>query len=686
MSGSRCERLTAATAPCAGPAPRADRLRLIGAVRQQAQPLGAVRRRCRARSGRGLGAAMMPAIGTPPRDDREIDGELIAAGEEFLGAVERIDQDEAAIEGRRRLGCRPFPPRSTGTPGSSRARPCRITASEASSAAVTGDWSGLSRCATLAADIVPDHRAGARDDRGQFVQQLCRLRRARFRNRASRCRSLSWRRVLGGCAGAVYHARKPMRPAIRQSCSHACTPSGDQSMSGSSIEALDLAALLCSRVCHDLISPVGAIVNGLEVLEEDKDEETKTFALDLIKKSANTASAKLQFCRIAFGAAGSAGAQIDTRRCREDLARLPGGRQDQARLEPAARAAGQEPGQAAAQHAADRRADHPARRQAHRRSDRRGRHAWASRSAPPAPMPRFPRRCRRCSPARPAARRSTPTASSRSMPGCWPRPAASRPPWRWTARRSSSARQVSALRCGGFRRLTRRLMPRIASADPQLKLNPSPTHWPALPTESGRRAKASSTKAFSMDDLLREFVTETNESLDVVDVELVRFEQDPNNAKILDNIFRLVHTIKGTCGFLESAAAGSAGARRRDADGQVSRRPAGDQRRRHAHSRHHRPHQGNSGIARARPARAGWRRRRSDRRSRAHGRAGRTASGAPARPSKRLARWRRKCSNGRCGRARIRSTTSSAPSAKRRSIRRPAKPAKPAPARDRRQG
>ena len=53
-----------------------------------------------------------------------------------------------------------------------------------------------------------------------------------------------------------------------------------------------------------------------------------------------------------------------------------------------------------------------------------------------------------------------------------------------------------------------------------------------------------------MDDLLREFVTETNESLDVVDVELVRFEQEPNNAKILDNIFRLVHTIKGTCGFL----------------------------------------------------------------------------------------------------------------------------------------
>ena len=54
-----------------------------------------------------------------------------------------------------------------------------------------------------------------------------------------------------------------------------------------------------------------------------------------------------------------------------------------------------------------------------------------------------------------------------------------------------------------------------------------------------------------MDDLLKEFLTETNESLDVVDNQLVRFEQEPNNAKILDNIFRLVHTIKGTCGFLD---------------------------------------------------------------------------------------------------------------------------------------
>jgi histidine phosphotransferase ChpT len=78
------------------------------------------------------------------------------------------------------------------------------------------------------------------------------------------------------------------------------------------LASLDLAALLCSRVCHDLISPVGAIVNGVEVLEEDKDEETRNFALELIKQSARQASARLQFCRLAFGAAGSAGAQIET--------------------------------------------------------------------------------------------------------------------------------------------------------------------------------------------------------------------------------------------------------------------------------------------------------------------------------------------------------------------------------------
>jgi histidine phosphotransferase ChpT len=78
------------------------------------------------------------------------------------------------------------------------------------------------------------------------------------------------------------------------------------------LDPLDLAALLCSRVCHDVIGPVGAIINGLEMLDEEQDAEMRGFALELIKKSAGQASARLQFCRLAFGAAGSAGVSIDT--------------------------------------------------------------------------------------------------------------------------------------------------------------------------------------------------------------------------------------------------------------------------------------------------------------------------------------------------------------------------------------
>jgi histidine phosphotransferase ChpT len=83
-------------------------------------------------------------------------------------------------------------------------------------------------------------------------------------------------------------------------------------MSALQLESLDLAALISSRLCHDVISPVGAIVNGLEVLEEEKDPAMREIALDLVRKSAEQASARLQFARLAFGAAGSAGAQIDT--------------------------------------------------------------------------------------------------------------------------------------------------------------------------------------------------------------------------------------------------------------------------------------------------------------------------------------------------------------------------------------
>lgn len=77
------------------------------------------------------------------------------------------------------------------------------------------------------------------------------------------------------------------------------------------LSGLDLAALLCSRVCHDAVGPVGAIVNGLELIEEDDSPETRELSLELIRKSARQASARLQFARIAFGAAGSAGSSVD---------------------------------------------------------------------------------------------------------------------------------------------------------------------------------------------------------------------------------------------------------------------------------------------------------------------------------------------------------------------------------------
>ncbi len=71
----------------------------------------------------------------------------------------------------------------------------------------------------------------------------------------------------------------------------------------------DLASLLCSRVCHDIISPVGAINNGLELLDEGGADAE---AMDLIRASAINASARLKFARLAFGASGSVGASIDT--------------------------------------------------------------------------------------------------------------------------------------------------------------------------------------------------------------------------------------------------------------------------------------------------------------------------------------------------------------------------------------
>jgi histidine phosphotransferase ChpT len=85
-----------------------------------------------------------------------------------------------------------------------------------------------------------------------------------------------------------------------------------QEMSQSSAPSdLELAALISSKICHDVIGPVGAIYNGLEILDEDDDAEAKSYALDVIRNVTEQASARLQFARFAFGAAGSAGALID---------------------------------------------------------------------------------------------------------------------------------------------------------------------------------------------------------------------------------------------------------------------------------------------------------------------------------------------------------------------------------------
>lgn len=84
---------------------------------------------------------------------------------------------------------------------------------------------------------------------------------------------------------------------------------------------LDFAALLVSRVCHDLVSPVGAVVNGLEVLEDERDAAMRADALKLVASSAEQAAARLQFCRIAYGAAGSAGAELDL----NEVGRIVGG-------------------------------------------------------------------------------------------------------------------------------------------------------------------------------------------------------------------------------------------------------------------------------------------------------------------------------------------------------------------------
>lgn len=77
------------------------------------------------------------------------------------------------------------------------------------------------------------------------------------------------------------------------------------------MDDIEFSAFLVSRVCHDLVGPLGAVVNGLEVMEDERDAAMRADALKIVSSSALQALARLQFMRIAFGAAGSAGAELD---------------------------------------------------------------------------------------------------------------------------------------------------------------------------------------------------------------------------------------------------------------------------------------------------------------------------------------------------------------------------------------
>jgi len=90
------------------------------------------------------------------------------------------------------------------------------------------------------------------------------------------------------------------------------------------ISAVDFASLLCSRLCHDLLSPVGALNNGLELLADEHDPEMRARCLELLSESAKASANKLKFFRLAFGAAGGFGETVDSREARAAIEGLFG--------------------------------------------------------------------------------------------------------------------------------------------------------------------------------------------------------------------------------------------------------------------------------------------------------------------------------------------------------------------------
>src|SRR5262245_51846887 len=232
---------------------------------------------------------------------------------------------------------------TAGMPGASRCRPRRIMSSAARSAMVTGLRSAFLSTATpgpkwdiskRAAVSTTSKRPSARDfasltsmpclDGGAFRPSTGSIRRVSPQPVVTKKQYLDRLRVtaLAGEAQSMYHsnayaqavplARVPGRalwsaigpPQLNQT-------RGPAMAQGAEPTDLELAALISSKICHDVIGPVGAIYNGLEILDEDDDAEAKSYAMDVIRNVTEQASARLQFARFAFGAAGSAGAQID---------------------------------------------------------------------------------------------------------------------------------------------------------------------------------------------------------------------------------------------------------------------------------------------------------------------------------------------------------------------------------------
>lgn len=111
-----------------------------------------------------------------------------------------------------------------------------------------------------------------------------------------------------------------------------------QTLGKNSMDDIRFASILCSRLCHDLVSPVGAFANGIEILNEEKDPQMRQQVLELLEQSARQTSNRLQFFRIAFGAAGGLGEMLDLREAHKALGSLFADNNIELDWEPAAEA------------------------------------------------------------------------------------------------------------------------------------------------------------------------------------------------------------------------------------------------------------------------------------------------------------------------------------------------------------